>query len=70
MQLVELFLGEEPPQFVVEALIKFITEGYVETEQEKFLRLQKVWKTEVVILFSHSCNLARYPRMMHACSDS
>ncbi|XP_072164460.1 EF-hand calcium-binding domain-containing protein 5-like isoform X2 [Diadema setosum] len=44
VQLVELFLGEESPQFVVESLVKFISEGYVETEQEKFLRLQKARK--------------------------
>ncbi|XP_041456863.1 EF-hand calcium-binding domain-containing protein 5-like isoform X7 [Lytechinus variegatus] len=41
VQLVELFLGEDSPQYVVDALVKFITDGYVETEQEKFLRLQQ-----------------------------
>ncbi|XP_063964714.1 EF-hand calcium-binding domain-containing protein 5-like isoform X6 [Lytechinus pictus] len=41
VQLVELFLGEDSPQYVVDALVKFITNGYVETEQEKFLRLQQ-----------------------------
>ncbi|XP_030847375.1 EF-hand calcium-binding domain-containing protein 5 isoform X5 [Strongylocentrotus purpuratus] len=41
VQLVELFLGEDSPQYAVDALVKFITEGYVETEQEKFLRLQQ-----------------------------
>lgn len=42
IQLVEVFLGEEPSQEVIDALVKYLKEGYVETEEEKFLRLQKV----------------------------
>ena len=41
--LVEVFLGDDPPEEVVQAVINFIQNGYVETEEEKFNRLQKVW---------------------------
>ncbi len=42
VQLIGVFLGEEPPEEVVQSVIKFIQGGYVETEEEKFNRLQKV----------------------------
>ncbi|XP_071848550.1 EF-hand calcium-binding domain-containing protein 5-like isoform X3 [Apostichopus japonicus] len=44
IQLIEAFLGEEPTQEVIDTLVKYLKEGYVETEEEKFLRLQKARK--------------------------
>ncbi|XP_072034980.1 EF-hand calcium-binding domain-containing protein 5-like isoform X2 [Amphiura filiformis] len=44
--LIEVFLGDDPPEEVVQAVIKFIQEGYVETEEEKFSRLQKARREE------------------------
>ena len=42
VQLVESFLGMSTPEEVVQQVIKYLGEGYVETEEEKYLRLQKV----------------------------
>ncbi|XP_033627840.1 EF-hand calcium-binding domain-containing protein 5-like isoform X1 [Asterias rubens] len=41
VQLVESFLGMSTPEEVVQHVIKYLGEGYVETEEEKYLRLQK-----------------------------
>ncbi|XP_022089636.1 EF-hand calcium-binding domain-containing protein 5-like isoform X2 [Acanthaster planci] len=41
VQIVEAFLGESPPEEVVQQLLKYLEEGYIETEEEKYLRLQK-----------------------------
>ncbi|XP_038058880.1 EF-hand calcium-binding domain-containing protein 5-like isoform X2 [Patiria miniata] len=41
VQIVEAFLGESPPEEVVQQLLKYLGEGYIETEEEKYLRLQK-----------------------------
>ncbi|XP_069471351.1 EF-hand calcium-binding domain-containing protein 5 [Ambystoma mexicanum] len=42
VQLMETFLGEDTPPPVVERLVIFIREGYMETEEEKFQRLEMV----------------------------
>ncbi|KAJ8042730.1 EF-hand calcium-binding domain-containing protein 5 [Holothuria leucospilota] len=44
VQLVEAFLGDDPSQEVIDLLVKYLKGGYVETEEEKFLRLQKARK--------------------------
>lgn len=54
IQLIEAFLGEEPTQEVIDTLVKYLKEGYVETEEEKFLRLQKV------ILSERICNFVQF----------
>ncbi|KAJ1186093.1 hypothetical protein NDU88_002877 [Pleurodeles waltl] len=41
VQLMETFLGEETSLPVVEKLVAFIQNGYMETEEEKFQRLEK-----------------------------
>ncbi|XP_033099536.1 EF-hand calcium-binding domain-containing protein 5-like isoform X2 [Anneissia japonica] len=40
-QLIEVFLGDEMPDGILDELMKFIREGYVETEDEKMKRMRQ-----------------------------
>ena len=42
VQLTETFLGDLPLRDVFESLVKYVHEGYDETEEEKMERLRKV----------------------------
>ena len=42
VQLTETFLGDLPLRDIFESLVKYVHEGYDETEEEKMERLRKV----------------------------
>lgn len=42
LQLLDTFLGEAAPDYVVQSLVGYLRVGYRETEQERLMRLEKV----------------------------
>ncbi len=57
-QLVETFLGDAPTSDNFRGLVDWVREGYSETEEERLVRLIKVWRGETVRESSRTqCNV-------------
>ncbi|XP_058856713.1 EF-hand calcium-binding domain-containing protein 5-like isoform X3 [Acipenser ruthenus] len=48
LQLLDTFLGEAAPDYVVQSLVGYLRVGYRETEQERLMRLEKTRKEAVL----------------------